>query len=336
MKKVFTVALSLILLLSLCSCDKSSNTPNIGGSFEFNNTMEDFTIDIDPIEGPVGATIGFENTMEDFTVNIDPFDNPVGATINFEFTMEDFIIDIEPITVEPHSIELNLSFSDIDFNIEPVKVSNNVISFEFADFDFSIDESSFDVSQFAEESAVNFSNDVQVEIATMDVQQVVAIAETRANLLADLSYAFQTSGLDVIVDEELGEIILDSSVLFDVDEAEISDEGKAFLQKFLTVYTTVVFNEKYDGFLSHVLVEGHTDSVGDYDYNKTLSQNRADSVLAFCLSEESGTGDYAAELESSLEAVGYSYDRLIYDANGKEDQAASRRVSFRFLIALPE
>lgn len=106
-------------------------------------------------------------------------------------------------------------------------------------------------------------------------------------------------------------------MLFPVGEYAVSEEGKALLKSFIGVYTGVVFNEKYDGFLSKIMVEGHTDSTGDYDKNQTLSQNRADSVKTLCL--EYG-GDYA--------------DKLIVDASGKEDQAASRRVCFRFVINL--
>lgn len=263
--------------------------------------------------------------------------NSVGAAIDFESPSQDFSISIETFDEVPtHAPDISLPAFDFDFTIEPFQVTNDIVSFEFADYDYSIDANTFDVEQFAAESSENFSDEVKTEIAEMDVQKVVAIAETRANLLADLSHAFKSADLPIVINEERGEIMLDSSVLFESDKAELSAEDKLFLQKFLTVYTTIVYNPKYEGFLSQVLVEGHTDSDGDYDYNLALSQNRADNVRAFCLSKESGVEAYAAELESSLEAIGYSYDRLIYDANGNEDKDASRRVSFRFLIALPD
>lgn len=37
-------------------------------------------------------------------------------------------------------------------------------------------------------------------------------------------------------------------------------------------------------------------------------------------------------LQSMMEAVGYAYDRPVYDENGQVDMDASRRVSFRFII----
>ena len=103
----------------------------------------------------------------------------------------------------------------------------------------------------------------------------------------------------------------------------------------MDVYTSVVFDEKYEGFISTIQVEGHTDSTGDYDANTVLSQNRAESVRTFCLSDECGINpDYMSFLNESMVAIGYSCDKLILDSRGREDQAASRRVSFRFVINL--
>ena len=297
MKKSCSVILALVLLLTLCACGNSeeAGTPP--------ETSSDSA-------GSAFADIGSSNGDFSFTIE------PIGE-------VPTNVMDFDPPSYE------------YDFTIEPVTVSSHGISFEFADYQFSFDESTFDAKKFTDKSSKNFSDKDKAALSKMQAKEVMAIAETRANLLGDLSHAFRTSGLDVTVDEENGEIMLDSSVLFEVDKSDISPEGQEFLRKFVTVYTTVVFHEKYEGFVSRILVEGHTDSNGGYDYNLTLSQERADSVKEFCLSEESGADAYIGELEGTLEAVGHSYDQLIYDESGKEDSAASRRVSFRFLISLP-
>ena len=257
----------------------------------------------------------------------------------FNFHVSDPSMDFNITTYESvpvNTIGFTIAEFEYDFSIDPVEFNAGSFTFVFPDYDFTIDVDTFDVGKFTESAAENFPDDAAQKVAEMPVEEVVRIAESRANLLADLSYAFKSSGLDVTINEEIGEISLDSSVLFDVDKATISPEGKEFLKKFMAVYTTVVFNEKYDDFISSVMVEGHTDSSGDYNYNMTLSQARADSVMAYCLSKESGIGqEIITALEKSLEAVGYSCDKLIYDENGNEDKDASRRVSFRFLISLP-
>lgn len=167
--------------------------------------------------------------------------------------------------------------------------------------------------------------------------QLEEISKKKANLLADLAKAYQEAGLNVTINPISGEIALDATVLFDVNEYAISDEGKTFLQKFAQIYTSTVYSDTYADFVSRVVVEGHTDTNGGYDMNLELSQNRANSVRDYCVSAECGIDSaYAQQFSDSLEAVGYSYDKPVYDADGNVDMDASRRVSFRFIVSLEQ
>lgn len=167
--------------------------------------------------------------------------------------------------------------------------------------------------------------------------QLEEISKKKANLLADLAKAYQEAGLNVTINPISGEIALDATVLFDVNEYAISDEGKTFLQKFTQIYTSTVYSDAYADFVSRVVVEGHTDTNGGYDMNLELSQNRANSVKDYCVSAECGIDSaYAQQFGESLEAVGYSYDKPVYGADGNVDMDASRRVSFRFIVSLEQ
>ena len=117
----------------------------------------------------------------------------------------------------------------------------------------------------------------------------------------------------------------------------LSAEGKTFLNTFISTYTSVVFSDEFDGFISKILVEGHTAPVSGttYEDGLPLSEERANTVKDYCLSAETGiSDDYAGELASTLDAVGLSSSKPVKDADGNVDMAASRRVSFRFLINL--
>ena len=172
-------------------------------------------------------------------------------------------------------------------------------------------------------------------LENMEEEELKDLAEKKTNLLTDLAEAYQQAGLNVHVNTQTGEIALDATVLFGVNESNISNEGKTFLQKFIKVYTSIVFSDKYENFVSKIMVEGHTDTDGTYERNQILSKERADSVKDYCLSAECGVeANYLATLQNMLETVGYAYDKPIYDADGNVDMAASRRVSFRFLVNL--
>lgn len=104
------------------------------------------------------------------------------------------------------------------------------------------------------------------------------------------------------------------------------------MNKFIKAYTAVAFSEKYEGFISKTMVEGHTAPVegSTYASGLQLSEERAQNVKNYCLSSE--TGADISKISDTLEDVGYSNSKPVYDANGNVDLAASRRVSFRFMV----
>ena len=314
MKRILVIALAAATLLSLCACGAKEEEA-MGA-----------TIDFDPAE--------IEITAPD-AVNADENEN----TIEFEPTVGD-IKTPEAVTVAPQEGS-NIQIPKFEVSlptIEPVTVTPNIIEFKPVDIELSVDfpkieMKNFDTEVFLEDSALNFSEDDLKAMENMDTAQLAKIAEKRAGLLTDLKLAFQSVGLSVQINETTGEIALDAAVLFDVNESTLSDQGKQLLRQFVEAYTYVVFNEKYDGFVEKIMIEGHTDPDGGYDYNRKLSQKRAESVLDYALSSDCGMD--AGELKqfkASAEAKGYAYDRPVLDAAGQVDKAASRRVTFCFII----
>lgn len=168
--------------------------------------------------------------------------------------------------------------------------------------------------------------------AVLGGKQVLSMEEKKENLLEDLVAAFKAAGISVTVNEETGEIFMDSSVLFGGDSAALTAEGKAFLNKFIKAYTSIVFSDKYDGFISRTMVEGHIAPVAGSTYQSglQLSEERAKNVMNYCLSAEAGVD--TAKLANTLQAIGFSNSKPIIKADGSIDMDASRRVTFRFVV----
>jgi len=163
-------------------------------------------------------------------------------------------------------------------------------------------------------------------LSNLSPEDYTALVEKKNSLFEALSEAFAEAGIAASVDPVSGEIAIDSAVLFDVNDATISEDGKAFLTSFWEVYTSVVGADEYTDFLASIVVEGHADPSGNYDDNMVLSEARANAVLEFC----EGLGGSTAPLES----IGYSSSRPVRDADGEVDYDASRRVAFKFRIKL--
>ena len=162
--------------------------------------------------------------------------------------------------------------------------------------------------------------------------QLDEVNKKKGELLDELIAAFQKEGINVSVNKETGELALDSNVLFQPDKAELTAQGKADLVKFVKVYSQVAFSEKYAGFINKTMIEGHIAPVagGTYASGLGLSEERADVVKTYCLSAEAGINN--TQLADSLQAIGYSNSQPVYNADGTVNMAASRRVSFRFMM----
>lgn len=153
----------------------------------------------------------------------------------------------------------------------------------------------------------------------------------RTTMIKVLSASLAAANLKAAVDPTTGDIMLDSAVFFETGKAEIRQEGKDLLDRFIPVYLEVLMREEYAGYLGEIIIEGHTDSKGSYESNLKLSQDRALQVALYCLRMPSLSAAQKQQLQKILTAKGRSYADLIY-VNGVEDPEASRRVEFKFSL----
>ncbi len=316
MKKIFLMVLTIAMIISFAACGDEKES------------KDSVNLDVDTVSVPEN-TIDFE--VED--AQLTSVDTEAAATDEAEtkessggnsIVLSDIEIpsfSIEAVSVGNNTIDFEIEPFEFEFDIEPVEVQQVLIDFEPAEFKLDLAE--------------NFA---QADMATIDdltEDELIQIATTRATLLHNLKIAFQQVGLSVQINEASGEIALDSAVLFGGDSAELTQDGMEFLQKFITVYSTVVLSEEFEGFISSVLVEGHTAPVAGETYESSLplSEERAENVKAFCIDSANGLdAEKIAALQEMLEPVGYSNTKPVLDADGNVDMAASRRVAFRFLI----
>lgn len=174
------------------------------------------------------------------------------------------------------------------------------------------------------------------DVDAMTEDAIKEIAEKKSDLYDDLQKEFEAQGINVTINRSTGEIAMDASVVFGGDSSVVTDEGKSLLNKFLAAYTAIIYNDKYNGFISKTMVEGHTAPLAGstYESGLPLSQERAENVKAYCLSSETGVD--TSKLAETLEAVGLSNSKPVYNSDGEVDLDACRRVSFRFIVSIDE
>jgi OOP family OmpA-OmpF porin len=100
------------------------------------------------------------------------------------------------------------------------------------------------------------------------------------------------------------------------------DTGKATIKAISAKLLAEVGEAVRESNLSRVTVEGHTDDVGDDDFNMRLSQNRANSVRAWLIEKERVD-------PAILEAIGYGETQPIASNRTQAGKAQNRRVEFK-------
>lgn len=165
-------------------------------------------------------------------------------------------------------------------------------------------------------------------------QKLDNIIGIRAELVEALKNEFANSSLEIAVDEKTGAISMDSSILYSYNQATLKNTGKDFLSEFMPRYLKILLSDQYSSYISEVIIQGHTDTDGDYMSNLKLSQERAYSVASYCLNKKNGFLDdkQIEALEKVLSTEGKSYSNPILKPNGEVDAESSRRVEILFRL----
>lgn len=133
-------------------------------------------------------------------------------------------------------------------------------------------------------------------------------------MAAGLSLAELGNDVEVVINERSVSFRVNSEILFDSSQADLSRSGLAVLRRIVSVLS----DSNHE-----VTVEGHTDSVpvrrnARYPSNWELSSARAGSVVRYL--QSNGID------RSRLKAVGYADTRPIADNHTPDGRAGNRRV----------
>ena len=177
-------------------------------------------------------------------------------------------------------------------------------------------------------------NQIKAQQQALEAQQVQIeqLVGLKTRIISSLSDALKAANISAQVDPANGSIALESDVMFELNKYVLSARGRQFIDEFLPVYLDVLLSEDYRPYVTEIIIEGHTDTTGDYITNLRLSQQRALSVASYVLSD-SYRGITAAQknlLRKLATANGRSWSDPLYDAFGNVDMDASRRVVFKF------
>lgn len=143
-------------------------------------------------------------------------------------------------------------------------------------------------------------------------------------VIGTLQGQLKANNVAVKVNEETGDVSIQDKILFDEGSAELTPKGKAFLQKFIPVYSQVIFSESaIENQITRVVIEGHASFKGEYEDNLELSLLRSLSVSKYIFSKD------LIKTKSRLSQKILASGRGDIESQ-KIDNPADRKVVFRF------
>ena len=122
-------------------------------------------------------------------------------------------------------------------------------------------------------SAQKTALDEQTALLHQQQVQIDQIIGVKADVVSSLRQEFAANNVNVDIDVQTGALTLDANVMFDYDEAELTDEGRAALREILPIYCKVLLAEENQEYLAEIIIDGYTDTAGDYSYNLELSRD---------------------------------------------------------------
>src|SRR5579872_6896864 len=168
--------------------------------------------------------------------------------------------------------------------------------------------------------------DARAQAGIQDVNTRAAAADQKAQAAGQTAAQAQTLAnnavhrVDVLTDAVSNldnyKIVSETSVHFGFDKDFLTKQAKDELDKM----ASAVPNTK--GYI--ITVEGGTDSVGPADYNYSLSERRADSVIQYLSSKYNIPAH-------KIYLIGLGKDKPVEDNKTRDGRAANRRVDIKLM-----
>ena len=162
----------------------------------------------------------------------------------------------------------------------------------------------------------------------------------KSEVAKDLAQELNSKNIYAQVDLSSGIVKLSDLQLFELGSYQLSNDGKAFLNKFIPIYLNAVYsNPKIADKVVNIVIQGHTDSqsfagVSSKDLqfikNMELSTQRANEVAKYMFYTPYNKA-YSTKLHKMLVVEGKSFSQPVL-VNGKEDYDKSRRVELQLVV----
>ena len=98
--------------------------------------------------------------------------------------------------------------------------------------------------------------DEKTELLEEQQEKIDKIIGVKAEVVEALQKEFEKKNLNVDIDPQTGALTLNANVMFDYDQAELTDSGKMTLSMVLPTYCKVLLDDSYKKYLGEIIIDG--------------------------------------------------------------------------------
>jgi chemotaxis protein MotB len=177
------------------------------------------------------------------------------------------------------------------------------------------------------QSTLELSN-LRTRLQGIALLRIDVLDNVRRSLEAQLGKGFAKGGPLVAIAEN-GNIVINESLLFEYNSANIKPEGRRLLDTLATAFAGVLSEDTVRANIDTILVQGHSDERGSVSYNRELSAKRATTVLNYMFEAnpklEQSFGAYFA-------ASAYSESRPVSNDKSEAGYERNRRIEISLVL----
>ena len=118
--------------------------------------------------------------------------------------------------------------------------------------------------------------DEKTDLLNEQQQKIDNIIGVKAEVVASLQKEFADNNVSVDIDSQTGALTLDANVMFAVNEAELTDEGKATLHNILPIYCKVLLQDTNKEYLAEIIIYCNNRTGLLVDITKIFTERKID------------------------------------------------------------